>query len=164
MEELKQRTRAKSYRVRRYITRQNKIEQDQQFTINQIVFFWSFTEDGVEQTVGFTCCGVHLLWIKKELLRLRWLKKSWDLYWHSKTYQSQKTIFNIMLQICPNGNWLAQMEFKDFGWNISPTFIKVQVPTQIVEGRTTLVMKDKLIGPVVGNYCPIAFLINFGNF
>ena len=32
-----------------------------------------------------------------------------------------------MWQSCPNGDCFAQMGFKDIGWKVSPTFIKVKV-------------------------------------
>ena len=50
MEELKQCITAKSYRVRRYITQQKLLEQNQLFMVNQKTFFISFPDDNVEQT------------------------------------------------------------------------------------------------------------------
>lgn len=87
-----------------------------------------FTEATVKYAFGHLSghiCGVRWWCMMKELVRLKRWKKSCNMYSRRKTYLSQKSMLNIILGRCPDGNHLVQLGFSDFGWNILPTFTTI---------------------------------------
>lgn len=178
MEEMKQRITAKANRVKRYSNRQKQYEQNRLFSTNQKQFFKSLLGDHgttsapePDEATKFwsELWGVPVQhndeknWIKEVEEDLKPVKKQEEISISEHDVKEQVKSMPNWKAPGPDGIqgfWLKRFSnlHARIANHLNVCITNGNVPEWMVEGRTTLVMKDKIKGTVVGNYRPIACL------
>lgn len=178
IEMLKQRISSKAVKVRRYSERNEQYHQNRLFTTNQKQFFRNL-EGGVEENTAPDADEARDFWngiwgesvshnteaewirsVREELANVPQQEpisiKCEDVKGQIRKLPNWKAPGIDGIQ----GYWLKKFKglHEKIGLHLDVCLQSGVVPSWMVEGKTTLVMKDKTKGNVAGNYRPIACL------